>query len=230
MAFSILLWSHVTAGGIALALFWIPLAVKKGSKVHRRAGWGYSIAMWFAAATALAVCAVRLSDGSPENDFGAIFLAYVAVLAANNAATGIRVLRTKSRTAPSRNFFDLGSSGLLLAASAVIGVLGIRTGTTLFLAFAGLGALLGLGQLRFWLRPPASRIEWWFEHLGNMIAACIATLTAFAVTNVRFLGLQEFALVAWLAPGVIGGVAIALYQRHYRHQFAARANSPATLP
>jgi uncharacterized membrane protein len=214
---------HIGAGALALAVFWIPMVASKGGRLHRRAGWTYSIAMWVAAVSAWQICIVRLSDAKPGNDGGAYFLAFVGLLVANGAATGIRVLRTKSRRDGHRNAFDLGSSTLLLLASlAMIGI-GAAQGSPLFLAFAALGTFLSVGQLRYWLKPPASKREWWFEHMGNMLTACIGTVTAFVVVNVPRLGLDEYALFFWLAPGVLGAIGIVVWQRYYRRKLGAQS-------
>ena len=69
---------------------------------------------------------------------------------------------------------------------------------------------------RVWLKPPVSKLAWWYEHMGNMLTACIGTVTAFLVVNVPRLGLERYALVFWLPPGVLGGIGIALWQRRYR--------------
>ena len=66
------------------------------------------------------------------------------------------------------------------------------------------------------------RDSWWYEHMVNMLTACIATVTAFLVVNISRLGLQEYSLYVWLAPGVLGGVGISLWERYYRRKFAAR--------
>ncbi len=218
--------AHILAGTVALTSFWIPMVAPKGGPTHRRAGWTYAIAMWLAAAMALVLCGLKLSDDVVSNDASAIFLAFVGLLAANGAGTGVRVLRTKARRAAHRGVFDLGFSAVLLASSLGLAMYGLRRGSTLFVSFSVLGLFLSIGQLRFWLRPPAS-MEWWFVHMGNMLAACIGTVTAFLVVNVPRFGLQDYALFFWLGPGVLGGLGSALWQRAYRRKFASK---PAQMP
>ena len=36
---------HIVAGSLALVVFWVPLAVAKGSRWHRRVGWVFVAAM-----------------------------------------------------------------------------------------------------------------------------------------------------------------------------------------
>jgi uncharacterized membrane protein len=213
---------HIAAGVVALTSFWIPLVARKGGPLHRRAGWVYVSAMWVAASSAWGVCAFRLLDDDEANDSAALFLLFVGVLAANSAFVGIRVLRTKKRTEPQRSPLDLAGPLLLLLGSCGLAGLGLRQLSVLFLAFAALGGLLSVGQLRFWLRPPVTRMDWWYEHMTNMLTACIGTVTAFLVVNVPHLGLKEYELFFWLAPGVLGAVGISVWRRRYRSKFEAR--------
>jgi hypothetical protein len=214
---------HITAGVVALAAFWIPLVARKGGPLHRRAGWVYVSAMWVAAVSAWGVCAFRLLDDNEANDSAALFLLFVGMLAANAAFVGIRVLRTKKRTASRRSLIDLAGPLLLFVASVALGGLGLLQHAVLFVAFAALGGVLSVGQLRFWLRPPVTKMDWWYEHMTNMLTACIGTVTAFLVVNVPRLGLKEYELFFWLAPGVLGGLGITVWRRRYRRQFEARA-------
>jgi hypothetical protein len=62
-------------------------------------------------------------------------------------------------------------------------------------------------------------MDWFYAHMGNMLAGCITTVTAFLVVNVPRFGLQRYALMFWLGPALIGGIGIAIWQRHYRRKF-----------
>ncbi len=215
---------HIAAGGIALGSMWIPMFAKKGGLLHRRAGWVYAVAMWVAALFAWVVCAGRLLDQKPANDHNALFLAFVGLLAANNAAVGVRVLRSRGRTDKPAGALDVAMSALLLVGSVGLAVLGVTGGRILDDVFAALGVFLSLRQLRFWLRPPALKQQWWLEHMGNMLASCIGTATAFLVVNAGHLGLSGPAvLVVWIAPGVVGAFGIRVWTQRYRKRFTKGA-------
>jgi hypothetical protein len=226
---TIIRWVHIVAGVVALGALWIPLVARKGSRAHRRAGWVYACAMWVAALGAWGLCAARLLDDEKGNDDTALFLAFIGLLAASGASTGIRILRTKSREPTRAQAFDVGSSSLVLAASFALCGLGVLRHSVLYVAFGVLGAFLSWRQLRYWLRGPITRMDWWYAHMGNMLAACIGTVTAFAVVNVPRFGLERYALFLWFGPGVLGGIAIAVWTRSYRRKFEQRA-APRPTP
>ena len=100
---------------------------------------------------------------------------------------------------------------------------GVGTGTPLFAAFSVIGLVNGVGQLRYWLRPPTHPMHWWFEHMGQMLGSCIAATTAFLVVNANRLGADTFSIIIWLAPAAIGGPGILIWSAYYRRKFAGSA-------
>jgi hypothetical protein len=214
--FQIAFWLHVAAGGVALAVFWIPLVTRKGSPVHRRVGWVYVGAAATIAATAFVNCARMLSDGRPRNDRAGVFLAYVGLLAAASALIGVRALRTKDRTTGSRKLLDVTPAALLGISGLALSVYGLSVATLLYVAFGALGLGLGSAQLRFWLRAPVTRHEWLYAHMTGMGTSCITTITAFFVVNARRIGFETFNPVVWITPTVIGAVGLSLWRRSLR--------------
>jgi hypothetical protein len=53
--------------------------------------------------------------------------------------------------------------------------------------------------------------------MRNMLAAYVATLSAFSVVNLTFLP----TVARWLWPTIVGTTGIVLWSRHYRRKFAA---------
>ncbi len=220
LAFKIALWAHIAAGAVALSVFWLPLVTRKGGAAHRRAGRVYVVAAATIAATGLLNCARMLTDDNPDNDRAALFLAYIGVLAGANALLGVRALGTKRRVTGSRSPMDLAPATLLVAGGLVVGAFGATLGAPLFVVFAALGVTLGVTQLRFWLRPPTTRQDWFYAHMSGMGGSCITTITAFLVVNAHRFGLGIFDLVVWIAPGLAGGVGLAMWRRYYEKRFA----------
>ena len=219
LAFKIALWVHVAAGAVALSVFWLPLVAKKGGALHRRVGWVYVVAAAVIALTGFSNCAHLLTDANPANDRAGLFLAYVGVIAWASAQLGVRALRTKRRTDASRDAIDLVPPALLVAGGLALAALGLRQGMALYVIFAALGVTLGTAQLRFWLRPPVTRSAWFIAHMSGMGTSCITTVTAFLVVNAHRFGLGTFDLVVWIAPGLLGGIGLAVWQRYYERRF-----------
>jgi uncharacterized membrane protein len=213
-----LLAVHIAAGSIALASMLVPMIAPKGGRTHRRAGWVFVASMAVVSVTALIMSAARvLFDPRPDaKQFGG-FLLVVALLTGAAVSAGVRVLRFKNRAGARPHWWDTGLPLALGAASVTLGVYGLWRHQTVFIAFGGLGLLNAAGTLRYWLRPPASPMHWWFEHMNGMLTGCVAATTAFLVIGGSRLGIWP--IVAWLAPAAIGAPGIALWSAYYRRRF-----------
>ena len=216
-----LLAIHITGGAAALLSMAIPLVSRKGGATHRRAGWIFVIGMTIVSITALALSAGRfLTDPSADGRVGAAFLFYVALLTGAGVSAGVRVLRAKRRTAPHRHPWDVGVATALTSGAILLVAYGIAIGQALLIAFAIIGLINGSGQLAYWLRPPTHPMHWWFEHMAQMLGACIAATTAFVVNNASRLGLPNTSLLIWLGPALIGVPATIIWTRYYRRRFS----------
>jgi uncharacterized membrane protein len=213
---------HVIAGTLALLTFWLPMAVAKGGRLHRRVGWAFVGAMGVICVTGLVLSGWRLATESwPGVRVIASFLGYLSILTGAGAWKGVRVLRRKRRTAPSRHPLDLGLPLLAMAAGAGVTLLGLWHRSPLLLVFGPLGALGAFGDLTYWLRPPDQKRHFLLEHIGDMCGVSIAALTAFLVQMAPRLGLGRFSLLVWLGPSLIGVPVLMLWQRRYRRRLSA---------
>jgi uncharacterized membrane protein len=211
---------HVAAGTTALVSMWIPMFAKKGAHLHRTAGKVFVAAMAGVSATALVLAGARfLLDPRPEGQRAGLFLLFVSVLTAASVSSGVRVLRARQRTGPHLHWWDVGLAGLLTVSSVAAAIYGVIAGAPLFVAFSAIGLMNGGGQLAYWLRSPRSPMHWWFEHMGNMLGACIAATTAFLVVNAQRWGLETFSIFVWLAPTIIGVPVIVIWTGYYRRKF-----------
>ena len=202
---------HVAAGAVTLAALGIALLSGKGGVLHRRAGWVYVAAIGVSVATSWILGVIRLLDDDRSNDANAFVMAFLGLLTANAVFAGLRVLRVKDRVGPHTNPLDVGSSVVLGLASLAVGGYTLWHGSPVFTALAAVGAFRAIDQLRYWRRSPDAGMHWRDEHLANMMTSGIAALTAFLL-NV----FARSSPLLWLAPGVVGGVAIILWQRSYR--------------
>ena len=221
-----LLAIHVAGGSIALASMLLPLFTRKGGSIHRKAGWVFVAGMTVVSLTAFILAGARaLTDPRPQAQQAGVFLFYVALLTGAGVSAGVRVLRTKSRTAAHRHWWDVGVAVALTAGSLATLAYGLALRQTLFTAFSFIGIVNGVSQLKYWLRPPTHHMHWWFEHMGAMLGACIAATTAFLVVNAGRLGLETFSLAVWLAPTVVGVPTIVLWSRYYHQKFGPARSS-----
>jgi uncharacterized membrane protein len=220
LLFQSVLAVHIAAGAVALSVFWVPLVTKKGGRTHRRAGWVYVVAAATLAITGFLLCIQLVSSGGPLRWRAGVFLAYVSVLAGASAQLGVRALRTKGRAGASEAAIDLVPPLLLVAGGVALAAFGICRSTVLYVLFAGLGVVLGLSHLRFWLTPPAHERAWFLAHMSGMGTSCITTVTAFVVVNARRFGMRTFDLALWAGPIAVLAVGLTIWRRYYARRFA----------
>jgi uncharacterized membrane protein len=226
--FQAILAIHIAAGAVSLLVFAVPLVTKKGGRTHRRFGWVYVAAAATVAVTGLLSC-IPLVNGGPLRWRAGIFLAYVSLLAGTSAQFGVRALRTKGRAGASRGAIDLVPPLLLVAGGVALAAFGIHRAMVLYVLFAGLGVVLGLAHLRFWLTPPAHGRAWFLAHMTGMGTSCITTVTAFIVVNARRFGMRTFDLPLWAGPIAVLAVGLTLWRRYYARRMT-RNDAPAAAP
>jgi uncharacterized membrane protein len=219
-----ILYLHIAGGSAALLSMIIPMLTRKGGPSHRRSGWVFVGGMTIVSTTALALSVARyLFDPRPEAKAFALFLFYIAILTGAGVSSGIRALRTKDRTVARSHAWDIGLAALLTLTALAMAAYGIRTGRVLFVGFSVIGLVNGAQGLKYWLRPPAHPMHWWFQHMSSMLGSCIAATTAFLVVNAPQAGLSRLSLIVWFAPSVIGAPAIAIWTAYYKRRFASSA-------
>jgi hypothetical protein len=223
-----ILYLHIAGGSAALLSMFIPLVSRKGGRTHRRSGWVFVVGMTVVSLTALALSAARyFFDPRPEAKAFALFLFYIAILTGESVSSGIRSLRTKDRSVHRTYAWDIGLASLLTLTAVGMAGYGLASGRVLFAAFSVIGLANGVQGLMYWLRPQTGRMHWWFRHMSSMLGSCIAATTAFLVVNAPQAGLSRTALVVWFTPGIVGGVATAIWTRYYKRRFAGRVASPS---
>ena len=217
----LLFGAHVAGGSVALLSMLIPLISRKGGLLHVRAGWVFVAGMTIVSITALMLSVLRfLTQPTADGRVGGVLLFYIAILTGAGVSAGIRVLRAKKRTSAHRNPWDVGVATLLTAGGILVAAYGVAISHALLISFAIIGMINGGGQLAYWLRPPRAPMHWWYEHMNQMLGACIAATTAFVVNNAGRLGLPDTSLLVWLGPATIGVPATIIWTRYYRRRFA----------
>lgn len=207
---SVSLSLHVAAGALALAGFWLALALRKGSPAHRRAGRAFLAAMLVVIATGLPLTALLAQRGQW---ISAAFLAYLLVLVTNSCVTTWRSVRLRRDFAAYTGAPMRWMSGITGLAGLAVIALGLARGAWLLPVFGVVGLLAAIDAWRLARRGPADPNWWLHEHVGAMLGNGVAAHIAFFAIGLRRLlpGLDP-ALMAWvpwvlpLAVALVAGI------------------------
>lgn len=185
--YTVFLIIHIVTGYLALSAGITAIIARKGQTVHRKAGRIFVISMLGVGASALSMSLMK----------GNQFLLHIGIFTMYQVYGGWRALRQRDLRA---NFLDWTIATVGLGNGAVM----LFTGNIVLMVFGGISVLLGTGDLRTHLRvlrgKETHRLAWLRKHIGMMMGAFIATVTAFIVVNVS--GVKP-AWVLWLAPTAI---------------------------
>lgn len=242
---SILLGFHILLGGMALALFWMPIAMKKGSLDHIKYGVIYARIMYAVAATGAIMSLLVLSDplllkksyissGTDLDAFVArirafsLFLLYLCLLTFASIRHGLLVLRCKANRQLLRSPAHMLTLGTLLAGGIALLSMGVVRHNTLHIIFAILGITIAAQMLRYCFAEQINNKQWVIEHFSAFIGSGIGAYTAFLAFGGRtlFSGLGEWQIIFWITPGLIGGIASGILSRNYKTKSVAK---PSTL-
>jgi hypothetical protein len=203
---------HIFSGGFGLFVAPGAMLTRKGGLWHRRWGKAYFWSMVVVVLTAVLLALVRFN----------LFLLLIAVFSFYLAFSGYRVLYRKTPQQRA-GIGDWAASVLMLTGGVgligygiyILLVLQIASFGIVAIVFGGLGLATAISDIYSFLRPPADKRAWWFSHMSSMLAAYIATVSAFSVVNFHFLP----SVVRWLWPTVVGTIGISIWTRYYREKF-----------
>lgn len=222
-----LLIVHLTAGVAALLLFWVPALTKKGGLQHRRAGRGYVYAMTTIVLTGVPLAALFVLKGKWVLG---VFLLFLAVITGTTLWNGWRALRAKRGPAAYLTPVHKALAALNIVTGIGVMSLGWVKSVPLLMYFGPVGLLIGGGMVALLVRTPDDPKYWLYEHFGGMIGSGIASHVAFLVFGGRQLfgwGTAGAGVWLWVAPLVIGTVAITALNFYYRSKSAASRPVPA---
>ena len=206
-----LTYTHILAGALSLIVAPIAMSVLKGSRAHRVFG-----KIFFWSMTWIFFSAVILSIYKWKP-----FLLMVSILSYYLAVTGYRTLYQKQLSAGkgviwydwaaaiATGLFMIGFGGwginLWLTGKA-------ESGVFLLIGFS-LGGLLSVrGEITAFLKPPADKNRWLYNHIGRMVGGFIASVTAFSVNVLVFIpGIWQ-----WIWPTLLGTPFIIYSIRMYK--------------
>jgi len=203
---TILIYIHAFFGGIGLITGILSIIVKKGSPLHKKSGTLFSIGMITSSLISLPIAWMP----NHEN----IFLFLIGLFTIYLVLAGNRALTFKSKHKTQANKIDKVISGSMLFFSVfmlAIGIYGMIThisNSVLFLFFGGVGLFMTLRDFRFFKTYTKTKTAWLKSHIGKMVGAFIASVTAFIVA-----GIGIGSIVAWITPTILGTTYIIYWNR-----------------
>jgi uncharacterized membrane protein len=202
----IAIYIHAFFGGLGLIMGLISVLVKKGNKTHKKAGKLFSVSMIISCLISLVIACIPKHEN--------VFLFLIGLFTIYLVLSGNRALSFKSHLKTHANFCDkLISGSMIISAVFMLGyviydVIFNSKFDVLFLVFGGLGLFLGLKDFRFFKTFKTNKKAWLKSHIGKIVGAFIASVTAFIVA-----GLSITSLVSWLIPTVVGTIYIIYWSR-----------------
>jgi hypothetical protein len=185
---TIMLVLHIVSGFLALGAGLMAILSKKGQRVHRLTGRTFFYLMLSVAFTALIISGIKLN----------LFLLLIAGFAFYQNVSGYRSVKNKSLR-PTWIDWIVTATGL------VTGICMMLTLNIVLLVFGGISLfLVALDLHTYYLvlnNRSVPKLAWLSRHIGMMMGAYIATVTAFVVVNVQN---AEPEWLPWLAPTAIG--------------------------
>ena len=194
VSIAVIRYLHIAFGFVAFFAAPGALATRKGGKAHRL--WGRIFFWAICGTTALALI---LGAWRPN-----YFLFLIALFSFYLAFSGYRILYRKM--GQPATWFDWLVTVVCLVASVLLCVMSIakpvfvRSGVDPVLSIFGLIGTVGtVRDIRLFLHkydPKRDRMVWMRKHIGNMLGAYIAALTAFSATTLHFIP----PILRWLWP------------------------------
>jgi uncharacterized membrane protein len=194
-----IIYIHALLGGIGLLTGIASIVVKKGGTIHKKTGNVFYYSMLASAMLSIAI-AMMPKHVSP-------FLLLIGVFTTYLVLGGKRALSFKNKNKTAATFTDkLISTGMLLAGFIMVGY-GIYTllhQNNIGILFLFFGAFGLAGSIRDFVDFKnkayiTQKNKWLKAHLGSMVGALIASVTAFMVAGLNFTSLW-----VWLSPTCIG--------------------------
>lgn len=203
-AIKILIYIHAFFGGIGLITGIGSIVVKKGGKLHKRMGKLFSIGMITSSLISLLICWMPKHQN--------IFLFLIGLFTIYLVISGNRALSFKTK--PKADLTDKIISGTMLFFSVIMISIGLYcqlsniTNGILFTFFGGFGLFMTVKDLIFFKNFSETNRNWLSKHIGKMMGALIASITAYIVA-----GLGIGSLIAWIMPSILGTFYIIYWNR-----------------
>ncbi|WP_111707971.1 hypothetical protein [Lutibacter citreus] len=205
----IFIYIHAFFGGLGLITGLGSILVKKGSKPHKTMGKLFSIGMILSSLISMPI------SWMPNHEN--LFLFLIGLFTIYLVISGNQILTFKLNKKQHAKPIDKTISGSMLIISAImvlIGIYGLIKGNStylLFIFFGGFGLSLTIRDFIFYKNFRKTKNGWLSNHIGKMIGAFIASITAFIVAG---MGINN--LIAWTLPSILGTIYIIYWRKKLR--------------
>jgi len=178
---NMLIYIHAFFGGVGLLTGITSVTVKKGGLIHKRSGKVFSYAMVISALISLFVSRMP----NHEN----LFLFLIGIFTLYMVLAGNRALTFNSKTKLKPDTIDYLISGTMFLVSVVMVIAGTYGvfqkvhNSVLYIFFGVFGILLTVKDFLNFVKLAENREAKLKSHLGRMVGALIASITAFMVAG-----------------------------------------------
>ena len=197
---TIAIYIHAFLGGVGLISGLGSMIFKKGSIPHKKMGKLFSISM-------LGSCLISLVVACMPNHEN-LFLFLIGVFTIYLVLAGNIALTFKSKQKATRTDFLISGSmfifSILMVLIGLYGILNAVNNSILYLFFGSFGLLMT--NKDFKLFRSKDKKQWLANHVGKMVGAFIASVTAFIVAG---LGLGNS--ISWILPSLLGTIYITFW-------------------
>ncbi|WP_316634726.1 hypothetical protein [uncultured Flavobacterium sp.] len=200
----ILIYIHAFFGGIGLITGIGSVLVKKGGSLHKKMGELFSIGMITSSLISIPICWMPKHQN--------IFLFLIGLFTIYLVISGNRFLSFKRKT--KADFMDKLISGSMLFFSVIMISIGLYCQLNavengiLFTFFGGFGLYMTVKDFMFFRDLSVSNKNWLSKHIGKMIGALIASITAFIIAGI---GIGN--VISWMTPSILGTIYIFYWNR-----------------
>ncbi|WP_144392024.1 hypothetical protein [Pleionea sediminis] len=235
------LYVHILLGAIALFVFWLPVAARKGSQLHKKAGKIFNSCMYAVSVSGVLMCTIVWYDPiyirypgqsiAPEtierliaqHRLNTEFLLLLSILVFASVLHSTNVLKAKADRSLLYTPGNIVINAILGVLSALVLAKGIYLSKPLLIIFGMISVTTSFNNFHYIFKKSIKPKEWIIEHMSSIIGAGIGTYTAFFAAGGRH-WLSEILtgnlqLIPWILPGVIGVTSIAIFKKKYRKQF-----------
>ncbi len=202
---------HVPFGFLSLVLFWIPVAMKKGSPNHRKVGRYYYRCMWMVLLTS---ALLSISNVFLEKYMSALYLGYLSLITAYPLWYSYEILNQDKVW--SKRYFAMRKTFLAILFSTGVGMilLGVikfgGAGMGTMMIFFGMVTLPSGREFLFSKTKAMTKETKLKMHIQGTIISGIAAYTAFfAFGGVRIIIDvlkidHQWVMVPWILPSLLG--------------------------